>query len=719
MVDIPYSIMVSGNGTHMCMAVNGVQIGTDTDYVEPVGTLPTNMYIGSYWDTSAQCNGFIDDLRISSAARTVADTHTAYDNNVPLPVDEITTCKMNFDGNITGVTGKFSPTLPSGKISGISIDSSYVSSSGEINLAEQKSYPTSGTPTKVAMSGDGKRVYYGNSAGLSQVNINTGAIPVVSTTVPVDIETNQDGSKAAFKDAGNTLYLYNGSTSPQVDTSVYDFKMKNDGSLCYYKTSNSTIYSPGNTAGVTRQSVSYIDMAKQSGQVFFSVANSVYSLDAIPGGWKQNTLTAQSKTIDGLWTNSNGSMVFFKTVDGLFVFDVETKTQRKLNVVINNVIKAADSNKLILLDQDFKYQSYDLSSDVITDFRPSDASSVSFDSDSAGSKMAYVTSAGTLTISYINAVQSPERYLLSFDGKNSWLTYKNGTWTTVKTDAGPAEADFSTYGMTIDEVNALNEADFASLYADGREIQQFDVAVYFASIDPSITPSLKGIKVILNGGESESGEELLEKSLYTSKQQSFDTSKWRKIRKIYPIEIQPKEAETYYFIVKDGVYKSYQNSQWVDVNSSILSNIEANWIDSTNGQGITQVGMTAEELRAVPEAALASLLPATNLTVVYAMKVQDESTVGYSSLITTDFIENLFDATTLTLKIKYVDGTYEEYPSRTKLEVEDFMEWMNGRQFGRGSIFYRIKTVSGGVEVNDFINYFSIKTVSVNDSLPS
>ncbi len=54
----------------------------------------------------------------------------------------------------------------------------------------------------------------------------------------------------------------------------------------------------------------------------------------------------------------------------------------------------------------------------------------------------------------------------------------------------------------------------------------------------------------------------------------------------------------------------------------------------------------------------------------------------------------------------------------TKAEVEGFMEWVSERQYNRGPIFYCLKTVSGGVEVNDFINYYSIKSVAVNDSVP-
>jgi len=45
--DTDYSIMFSGNGSVLRLCMNGAQIGSDLSYVEPVGTLPANMYLGS------------------------------------------------------------------------------------------------------------------------------------------------------------------------------------------------------------------------------------------------------------------------------------------------------------------------------------------------------------------------------------------------------------------------------------------------------------------------------------------------------------------------------------------------------------------------------------------------------------------------------------------------------------------------------------------------
>ncbi len=99
-----YSIMFSGNGSMIRACVNGVQIGADTAYVEPVGTLPTNMYVASDQSEANQANGLIDDLRISPIARTVAKHQEYYASGLPLPVDEFTGIKMNFDNTLRATT---------------------------------------------------------------------------------------------------------------------------------------------------------------------------------------------------------------------------------------------------------------------------------------------------------------------------------------------------------------------------------------------------------------------------------------------------------------------------------------------------------------------------------------------------------------------------------------------------------------------------------------
>jgi len=60
--------------------------------------------IGS-WGKEGYLNGLIDDLRISSRARTDAEILSAYQSNQPLPVDAWTTLKADFDGNLDAQSG--------------------------------------------------------------------------------------------------------------------------------------------------------------------------------------------------------------------------------------------------------------------------------------------------------------------------------------------------------------------------------------------------------------------------------------------------------------------------------------------------------------------------------------------------------------------------------------------------------------------------------------
>ena len=102
-VGTPYRITVSGNGSVLRLYKNGVQVGTNLAYVEPVGALPANMFIGSRWNSTGQCNGLIDDLRISNRARTGAEILAAHQSGVALPIDQHTTAKLTFDVDCSAI----------------------------------------------------------------------------------------------------------------------------------------------------------------------------------------------------------------------------------------------------------------------------------------------------------------------------------------------------------------------------------------------------------------------------------------------------------------------------------------------------------------------------------------------------------------------------------------------------------------------------------------
>lgn len=78
--------------------------------VSHLSTLLTSyMNLGSYVDGTYQAQGALyDDFRLSNKARTDAEILASYQSNAPLPVDQYTTAKLNFDGNLLN-TGYISP----------------------------------------------------------------------------------------------------------------------------------------------------------------------------------------------------------------------------------------------------------------------------------------------------------------------------------------------------------------------------------------------------------------------------------------------------------------------------------------------------------------------------------------------------------------------------------------------------------------------------------
>lgn len=116
-VDVPNSL---ATGWRACaLKWTGYRIsllldGAEVAYINNP-KLPTEfeeLVIGVWYDKSTSFwNSFIDDLRISSRARTDEEIAAAYQSGLPLAVDADTTYKLPFDGNLTPQKQAISPTL--------------------------------------------------------------------------------------------------------------------------------------------------------------------------------------------------------------------------------------------------------------------------------------------------------------------------------------------------------------------------------------------------------------------------------------------------------------------------------------------------------------------------------------------------------------------------------------------------------------------------------
>lgn len=97
-----YQIAIKYNNTGVYLFVNGVKRITNS-YVWNKDSSP--LYLGSlsFYGGGYQLNGIIDNSRISSISRSDSDILAGYNSNQPLPVDQYTTAKLNFDGNLANI----------------------------------------------------------------------------------------------------------------------------------------------------------------------------------------------------------------------------------------------------------------------------------------------------------------------------------------------------------------------------------------------------------------------------------------------------------------------------------------------------------------------------------------------------------------------------------------------------------------------------------------
>lgn len=121
-----YDVVGKWDGTGVSIYVNGVKQGTTAG--SPNVILSSTPTIGRESQTVLRWfDGLIDDVRISSIARTDTDIQNGYNSGQALPVDSYTTYKLNLDNNLNVGAASFQPDnwsayTPSGSINQVEYD---------------------------------------------------------------------------------------------------------------------------------------------------------------------------------------------------------------------------------------------------------------------------------------------------------------------------------------------------------------------------------------------------------------------------------------------------------------------------------------------------------------------------------------------------------------------------------------------------------------------
>jgi len=609
--------------------------------------------------------------------------------------------------------------LPEGKISGIRIDRDFYDSGNNIIKDLKKTYTILNSPiVTYGLSGDGTKILYRDPTGsnyLKMLDLNTGLSSTIAGNyaVPVNtkIELDYDGTYGII---GGVLYDLR-RTSPVYDypsaMSVCD--MNSSGDIFVASSSIVSSWSKFGFASYFGTSGNFTSNIAVADVPSFLLSYSgskvlIYKPDYFEDEHSQTIYEDPDadQITSAMITPAGKSVVFTVyhpapdyTYD-YFRYDIDTKVLRELTLPKGASQFAAGSK----LFSDNSY--YDLDTDKTIEFEAAEKFDITnFQMSNDGGIMVYAT-ANALKRHYVSGVSPPDRYLLSFDGKNSWYSCRNGIWSLVKSGMAPSTAEIKEQGMTLEEINGLSDKDFAKLYAGGKEIYTVDLAIYYASPDASLTPAISSIAVLMDAGRDayETGKSY--SAVYAAKSKEFIASDMRSISKIYPVEITPKAAEIYYFVKIGNVYKSMIGGTFTDVGTLPL-NADSSWLT------VTQLGITAAELRQIKGDVLTANLITGNTTgafsIVYCLKAYDESTIKYRSDIYIDSTKDLFESVNLTLNIQYADGTNAQYTGLTHSDVEDFTAWILARQFNKGPIFYLIRSGSN----NEFINYYMIQKINV------
>lgn len=309
----------------------------------------------------------------------------------------------------------------------------------------------------------------------------------------------------------------------------------------------------------------------------------------------------------------------------------------------------------------------------------------------------------------INRDEAETRYAVSFDGKNNWYSYLNGRWLLVSERTKPSEDEMYAAGMTEKQINDIPPSAFGKLYKNGDSILTVDIAVLMDSHSNLVSPVIKSITIKTVDNNDLDG-------LYGVNMEIYQKADYRAVNSVFPIENFTTGAECYYILSLGNdwlyTYKNGKIAKLVESADELLGNMAENWIS------FKQYGMTAKELRNIPQSVLNDLFVNENYAntefgIIYVVKTKSDSTAPYtvsfklqteSKYITKDdiVVEIVLNGN----DVKVIDS--KEF---SKEAIEDFVAWVEARQTGSGDVFYMLKND----DVQYFINYYMINSINVYD----
>lgn len=301
------------------------------------------------------------------------------------------------------------------------------------------------------------------------------------------------------------------------------------------------------------------------------------------------------------------------------------------------------------------------------------------------------------------------KMLLSFDEGTHWQSYQNGRWISVYNEGmEPTENIFEEYGMTAEQLSALSEKDFQSLYENGKQIYTLGIALCVTSESKYNTPKVRNIAV-------QTTEPDPKRYLYTAKGQTYSKEDFSRINAIFANTNVYGSDECYFFIClgDDWIY-TYKGDELLRMKltaQELFGNVSGNWMD------IRQYGMSNSELRAIPESVLSSLLlneryANDSFTIAYCIKTERDETNGITAAFHLVYDPKIADVSGKTIKILLTDQSVLTFSAEDvdENEITRFLLWLETKQANsNGSPFFKLS-------VKDriyYINYYMIKSVEI------